>query len=281
MHESCIYCGTIAHKRLKPRPHALSYDVFWTFLDLDRIDELSSRVRLFSHNRFNAVAFYDRDHGTGDGDLAAHARSSFASAGLADATDRVFLLSYPRVAGYVFNPISVYFGYDSGGRLAGAIYEVNNTFGERHSYVVGVRGATDAGPASRPIHAHGCEKRLYVSPFTEMEGRYSFRLGEPSSEFVLGVMLRDGGGPVLKTHLRASAIPFTDASLARLLLTPPGMTLKVTAGIHYEAAKLWFKGVPLTARPKGHSYSASKIHPAAAGVEQWSTTPKPDPIEVH
>ncbi len=261
---SCVYTGTVIHKRLRPKPHAMSYRVFWLYLDLDQLAETAHGARLFSANRWNAVAFHERDHGDRSAGsalpahgLAAHARATLTEAGLGHATSRVCLLSFPRILGYAFNPISVYFGYDADGRLAGAIYEVNNTFGQRHSYVTPI-SAPEIGGAGN-VHAHGAIKHLYVSPFTEMVGRYSFRLTEPGETMTLGIMLRDAAGAVLKTHLTAAARPLTDAVLARLLLECPFMTAKVTAGIHYEAAKLWLKGVPPTAKPPGQRYSVSAV----------------------
>ncbi len=270
----CVFAGRVVHKRLRPKPHAMAYDVFWLFLDLDRLAETAAQLRLLSINRWNAISFHERDHGErsesrrrdrhighlagdGDGSLAAHVRQTFAAHGLAHAGHRVCLLSYPRIVGYTFNPIAVYFGYDAGGALAGAIYEVNNTFGERHSYVTAI------SPDCAPVHAHGCTKRLYVSPFTEMAGRYSFRLTEPRDTLTLGVMLRDGEGALLKTHFTARALPLTDGVLARLSASIPLMTAKVMAGIHFEAAKLWWKGVPLTVKPAGRAYGMSGMTPSA------------------
>lgn len=271
--ETCVYQGTVVHKRLRPKPHALSYRVFWLLLDLDELDAAASANRLFSLNRWNAVSFHEADHGDKTvmsdppacpGYLAAHARATFSAHGLEQATERIYLLSYPRILNYTFNPISVYFGYDRHGRLTGAIYEVNNTFGERHSYVAHIAAAGAGDEAAKIVHAHRCEKRLYVSPFTAMAGSYSFRLTAPLANLTLGVLLRDAGGPLLKTHLTARRRPLQDATLARLLVTCPLMTLKVTAGIHFEAAKLWLKGVPLTDKPRGLRYSASTIEPSTA-----------------
>jgi len=266
MPESCLYVGTVVHKRLRPKPHAMSYRVFSLFIDLDRIDAIARSLRMFSRNRFNAMSFFDLDHGSrtraddaATGGLAADVRATFTAAGLTSATARVFLLCYPRVFGYSFNPIAVYYGYDADGRLQGAIYEVNNTFGERHSYVVPLQPTDQAGQP----HVHGCRKELYVSPFTEMDGRYSFRLTEPGDDMVLAVLLRDAEGALLKTHYRADRRPLTDAMIMRLLASIPLVTLKVTAGIHYEALRLWLKGVPLTVKPAGTAYSVSHIGSAA------------------
>jgi DUF1365 family protein len=265
---SCVYDGQVVHKRLRPATHALSYRVFSLFVDVDRLDQLDADLRLFSRNRFNAVSLYDADHGARDGrTIADHARATLSDAGLAAASVRVMLLCYPRVFGYGFNPISVYYGYDATDRLAAVVYEVNNTFGERRSYVVPI---TSHVPDGTP-HAHACTKDLYVSPFTDMEGRYGFRLSEPGATLALGVNLRDANGPVLKTHFRGAVRPLTDTTLARLLWQVPFLTLKVTGAIHYEALRLWLKGVTLTARPAAPKYAVT--HVAAA-----TPTPSPAPL---
>ena len=139
------------------------------------------------------------------------------AANLEHAGARILLLCYPRILGYGFNPISVYYGYSRENRLAAIVYEVNNTFGERRSYVVPVaERPVDECTSAGGVYAHGCGKALYVSPFTEMDGRYSFRITNPGEEIVVGISLRDGTGPVLKTHFRAAALPLTDAVLAQL-----------------------------------------------------------------
>ena len=257
---SRLYLGDVVHKRLRPKPHALSYRVFSMFLDVDAVGEVARGLRLFSYNRFNAVSFYDRDHGARDGkSVAAHARETLAAAGLEAAGARVFLLCYPRVFGYAFNPISVYYGYDAAGRLSAVIYEVNNTFGERRSYVVGLADEPLAGAP----HMHGCRKELYVSPFNDMDVRYSFRLGEPGDSLVLGVSLKDDNGALLKTHFRGTAHALTDWGLARLLIALPMLTVKIVAAIHLEALRLWLKGVPLTTKPKAPRYGVTHVAPTS------------------
>ena len=260
MRASCVYEGAVVHKRLKPKEHALRYRVFCLFLDVDELAALARRLRLFSYNRFNAVSFYDRDHGGGEGkSIAAHARDTLAVAGLGHAGAKVFLLCYPRVFGFGFNPISVFYGFDCSDQLSAVIYEVNNTFGERRSYVVPIGEASGRdGP-----HVHGCAKELFVSPFNDMNVRYSFRLGEPADQLVLGVNLRDGTGPLLKTYFNGAKRALSDVQLARLLIGLPFLTLKVVAAIHFEALRLWWKGVPLTTKPKAPRYGVTHVVPPA------------------
>jgi uncharacterized protein len=264
---SCIYEGSVVHKRLRPKPHAMSYRVFSFLLDVDDIDAMAARLWLFSRNRWNFISFHDRDHGVQGGghSVAVHARSTFAAAGLSEAAHRVYLLAYPRVCGYGFNPISVYLGYGDDLQLRGVIYEVNNTFGERRSYVV----RTEVSPVGSPgdVHAHGCKKELYVSPFTDMKGRYGFRLRAPSRDVLIAVNLRDDDGALLKTHFRGDRVALADRQLARLLLRLPLLTLKVILAIHWEAAKLWWKGVPLTSRSKVAAYSVTHVGSSHSGVD--------------
>jgi DUF1365 family protein len=245
-----LYAGWVVHRRLRPRAHVLRYRVYSLLLDVDRIDEAARALRLFSRNRFNLVSFHDRDHGPGDRrDIALHAREVLAEAGLAYAGARIQLLCYPRVLGFVFNPLSVYYCHDAGGALAALIYEVDNTFGERKSYVL------PAGPARGSVHAHECAKELYVSPFAPGQGRYGFRVTMPGDELVVGVSLRDAKGPLIGTHFKARARPLTDAAILAAAARVPLLTLKVVAAIHLEALKLWWKGVPLTVRHTSPRYS--------------------------
>ncbi len=247
-----LYTGDVVHKRLRPRVHALRYRVFSMLLDVDRIDEVAAGLRFFSRNCFNLLSFYDRDHGLGDGtSVADQARSVLAKAGISCQGGRILLLAYPRVFGYVFNPLSVYYAFDAAGQLAALIYEVNNTFGQRTSYVV------RAGAPDGRVFAHAARKQMSVSPFAEQSGRYSFRVTVPGDTLLLAVLLRDTEGPLIKTHFKAEARPLSDGVIARLLLGLPVMTVKVMAAIHYEAAKLWWKGVPLAKWQRSPAYSVS------------------------
>jgi uncharacterized protein len=251
--DSGIYCGNVVHKRVRPKPHALDYRVFSFLLDLDEIAPLAKRLRLFSYNTWNVFSFYDRDHGAGDRkSIIEIARVALDEAGLPSEGRRIFLLSYPRIFGYVFNPLSVFFVYAPAGDLETLIYEVNNTFGERTSYVVSA-GARQADG----VYVQSCGKDMYVSPFAAGHGRYGFVVKDPDDEVIVGVNFSDGDGPLIKTHFRGQRSELSDASLLKLLVQYPLFTLKVIVAIHYEAAKLWLKGVPLTERHVSPRYAVS------------------------
>jgi len=240
---SALYAGTVGHRRLRPARHRLAYRVFAMLLDLDELAHLDRTLRLFSVGRFNLFSFHERDHGDGKSDLRAHVERQLARAGVADRGGPVRLLCYPRVLGYVFNPLSTYFCHGADGRLTAILYEVNNTFGDRHGYVIPV--ARDAGA---PI-VQSCAKALHVSPFLGMDMAYRFSVVPPGDDLALGVVAEDGEGPVLTASFSGRRMPLTDATLARLFLRHPLMTVKVIAGIHWEALRLWRKGVPFHRRP--------------------------------
>ncbi len=250
-----IFTGQVVHKRLRPKQHALSYRVFSLLIDLDKVEAVAAQSRLFSVNRFNLLSFYDSDHGPGDGTRAAdHARSLFKTAGVDTAGAQVLLLAYPRVLGYVFNPLSVYYAVTPAGALSGLIYEVNNTWGERRSYVV------KAGNGRDRVYAQAARKELHVSPFAEATGRYGFRVTVPGDDILVGVQLSDSGGALLKTHFKGRAEPWSGGRLLALMFRFPLLTLKIISAIHIEALKLWLKGVPLARGKSTPGYSVSFVN---------------------
>ena len=258
-----IFTGTVVHKRLRPKPHALSYGVFSLLIDLDCIDAVAARSRIFSRNRFNLLSFHDSDHGPGDGTpVQKHARELFAAAGVVTADHRLLMLAYPRVLGYVFNPLSVTYAVTPSGGLAGLIYEVNNTWGERRSYVVA------AGAASGRVYGQSARKELHVSPFASATGKYGFRVTVPGDDILVGVQLSDADGALLKTHFKGEAEPWSDRRLMGLLFRFPLLTLKIIGAIHIEALKLWLKGVPLAAGESTPGYSVSYVSPTQQSLEQ-------------
>ncbi len=251
---SAVYVGTVVHKRLRPREHALSYRVFALLLDLDEIPALAARLRLFSSNSWNVLSFHDADHGPGDGTpIDQHIRGVLARGGYDIDGGRVSILCYPRVFGYVFNPLSVFYAFDRQGALMAIVYEVNNTFRERTSYVIGIDDP-EAG-----VHAQSCSKDMDVSPFASRGGNYSFRITRPDEELLLAVQLRDDAGPLIKTLFRGRREKLDDANLLGLSLRFPLLTLKVIGAIHLEAAKLWLKGIPLVQRHRSPRYSVTNV----------------------
>ena len=172
------------------------------------------------------------------------------------ATSRITLLCYPRLLGFVFNPLSVYFCHGADGALAAIIYEVSNTFGERTSYVIPVPDA------AAEMVQQDCAKQMYVSPFTARQGRYAFNVRPPGEAVFVGVDFYEAERAILKTNFSGRRQALTNGALARLVAGHPLMTLKVVAGIHWEAVRLWLKGVPLVERHGSPRYSISIIqHP--------------------
>jgi hypothetical protein len=206
---------------------------------------------LFSHNRFNLFSLMDRDFGPGDGTaLRPWVEAQLAAAGLDSAGVAISLLCYPRIFGYAFNPLSVFFCRSAGdGALIAILYEVHNTFGERHCYLI------PADPAEKPVR-QTCEKGFYVSPFVAMQATYRFHILPPAAKAGIGARLAiaihesDPEGPLLDASFVARRVPLSDARLLSLLASHPLMTIKVIGGIHWEALKLWLKGVQPVARPK-------------------------------
>lgn len=244
---SGLYTGSITHIRTRPRKHRLSYRVFWFLLDLDELENLSSRLRLFSLNRFNLFSFFESDHASASGTvLCRQIEATLGDAGIDLDGGAIRLLCMPRVMGYVFNPISVYFCHHATGELSAILYEVTNTFGQRHSYLIPVD--REEAILRRTIK-QSARKVLYVSPFIDMDISYDFRVMEPDETVSLTVRGSDHEGLLISASLIGMRSEFSDRALIRAALTHPLLTLKVVGGIHWEALKLWLKGVRLTHRP--------------------------------
>ena len=251
MTHSAVYCGEVVHTRESPRKHSLRYSMFYFLLDLDEVEAVTSTSRLFGWNRPAWFSFRDADHGDGDGrDLRECLRDVLAEAGIEDAAWRFQVLCMPRVLGYVFNPISVVYCYRTGGELAAMVYEVNNTFGERLSYVVPVSGDP------KRIRQR-CEKALFVSPFFDMKGYYDFNLSRPQESLDIKINYCHAGERRLEVVFRGRRQAFTARALRSLALCYPAVTFKVIVGIYFEALKLWLKGIPLVQHTKVGSRNIS------------------------
>lgn len=240
--QSALYVGRVEHRRVTPVAHALGYDVFALLADIDALPEMTRKLRFFSLNRFNLFSLYERDHGARDGrTISAYIRDLLKDRPEARDVARIFMLAYPRVLGFVFNPITTYYAYDAGGILKMMVYEVTNTFGDRTTYVI---------PVENDHIDQGCFKQMWVSPFNKVEGEYGFHGSAPGESLALGVSLKDSDGPKLKAWFRARRIPLADGELLRLFARMPFLTLKVVLAIHWEALKLWLKGLSYVRRPE-------------------------------
>lgn len=259
---SCLYVGTVSHHRLRPKRHHLSYRVFSALLDLDELPLMDRRLRLFAWNRFAPYAFHDRDHGPGaDAPLRPWVEAELARAGIDLGGGSIRLLCYPRILGYVFNPLSVYFCHKADGRLAAILYEVNNTFGQRHSYLIPVQALPEDISAD-PVVRQQCEKEFYVSPFLAVAGRYHFRVTPPAEKLVLDILqTAEDRLPTLHARFESTRIDLDDKALARCFLRYPLLTLKIIGGIYLEALQLWLKGVPLIRRPPPPVHPVSIVEP--------------------
>jgi uncharacterized protein len=241
---SAIYRGEIVHTRTRPKRHKLRYRGFYLLLDLDELPALDRTLRLFACNRFGLFGFRDADHGDGsDQGLRQQVERQLERAGLAPDGGAIRVLCMPSVLGVVFNPLSVYFCHRADGSLSAVLYEVNNTFRQRHSYLIPV---TDQ---SEPVVRQSCAKEFHVSPFMDLAMTYQFRVTPPADRVAVGVAVSDSGGPMLSAAFAGERVALSDGNLARAFLRHPLLAWQVLAGIHWEALKLWLKGVGLRPRP--------------------------------
>jgi DUF1365 family protein len=234
---SALYVGAVTHQRFRPKRHRLRYRLFQALLDLDEVDALAARLRLFSRNRFNLFAFYDRDHGDGSArPLREQIETELRSVGIEPDGGPIRLMTMPRILGHVFNPISIYFCHRRDGSVAALVHEVTNTFKERRFYVL-------AAEADGDVIRQQCGKSLYVSPFLDMDLSYAFAVRQPGETVDVRIEATDGEGTILAAHFGGSRRELGDWALVREFVRHPLMTLKVVAGIHWEALLLLLKGV--------------------------------------
>jgi DUF1365 family protein len=253
---SAIYEGSTTHVRVKPFEHRLQYGLFALLIDLDELEDLD-QFRFFSHNRFNLVSFFDIDHGARDAsDLREWMRDQLHDAGFAEEPGRIRLLCLPRIAGYEFNPLTIWFVDAADGSPRWILYEIHNTFGEAHSHLVEVD--------DEDRHRHSFRKEFFVSPFFDVEGAYRVRIRQPGERMSVSITYEVDGETVFTASLMGKRLPLTSKTLVGATIRYPLITFKVMAAIHWEAAKLWVKGARYRRRPEPPVHAVSHSTGTAA-----------------
>jgi hypothetical protein len=243
---ACLYVGHVMHCRLRPFRHRFRYGVFSMLLDLDRIDAVAAELLGFAHNRFAPLAFHDRDHGPRDGTaLRPWIEEMQVAHGLAPG-GRIRIHCFPRVLGYAFNPLAVYFLDHPGGGLQAVVYEVRNTFGDKHCYLAPV---ADDAPVGAPL-AQSARKTFHVSPFFDIAGGYRFRVIEPDERLSILIRLTGPDGERLVATQTGQRRALSDRAILGALARFPLMTFKVITAIHWQALKLWLRGAAFHRRPE-------------------------------
>ena len=233
---SVIYNGKVIHRRFKPKEHYFKYNVFSLLIDLDELEIIQNKIKIFSYNKFNIISFYETDHGPRDGtSLKKWIIKNLKDIGINNENIQIKLLCYPRIFGYAFNPLSVFFIYDQNSRLISILYEVKNTFGEQHTYIF----KTD----NDKTIINNCSKKFHVSPFIEMECHYYFRVLKPSDKISVIIDQSDKDGKLLYASQDGNARELNEKNLLISYISHPLMTFKIIVAIHYEALKLWLKGI--------------------------------------
>ena len=237
MINSFIYNGQVIHKRFKPKVHSFKYNVFSLLIDLSELEILDKKVNFFSFNKFNLISFYEKDHGERDGSsLAEWVHKNLKKNNITIENIKIKILCYPRIFGFVFNPLSVFYVYNLNDNLISILYEVKNTFGEQHTYLFRVE--KDAN-----LIQNSCAKKFHVSPFIEMNCHYFFRLLKPGNKISVIIDQYDNSDKILYASQDGVRTDFNTKCLIKSYLKHPIMTFKIIIAIHYEAFKLWTKGI--------------------------------------
>ena len=235
--------GQVRHMRLKPAKNAFAYPNYFLMLPMRSMQ--SSPTEALAHNRSGLLSFFDRDHGDGRANAVSWIDELLKSEGIEDAQGEIWLHTYPRVLGYTFKPVSFWYCYAANDVLRAIVVEVNNTFGERHCYLL-----------DKPQYGHEltADKMFHVSPFCTLEGSYRFRFMRSYHDGIEKTVARidydDASGPLIQTSVSGTLEPLTKAAIRKALLRYPAMTFGVVARIHWQAFKLWLKRVPFVPKPK-------------------------------
>ena len=233
---SSIYNGTVIHKRFKPKVHFFKYKVFSLLIDLSELNVLEKKINFFSHNSFNLISFFDKDHGERDGSsLIDWVKKNLKENNITFEDIKIKLLCYPRILGYVFNPLSVFYVYNKKDDLISILYEVKNTFGEQHTYIFKVK--------NNNILQHSCSKKFHVAPFIEMNCNYFFKILKPGEKISVIIDQYQSNEKLLYASQDGKRVDFTSIEFIKSYLKHPLMTFKIISAIHFEAFKLWAKGI--------------------------------------
>jgi hypothetical protein len=235
--------GQVRHTRLKPVKNAFAYPTYFLLLPMRAMQV--GRAFPLAHNRRGLLSFFDSDHGDGRANAVSWIDELLLREGVEDAQGEIWLHTYPRVLGYTFKPVSFWYCHALDGSLRAIVVEVNNTFGERHCYLL-----------DKPQYGHElrADKVFHVSPFCTLEGNYRFRFMRSEQEGIAKTVARidydDASGPLIQTSVSGRLEPVTKASLRKALWRYPAMTIGVVLRIHWQALKLSLKRVPFIPKPK-------------------------------
>ncbi len=240
--KSALYFGRVMHHRVRPFGHRFTYRVFSLLADLDELERIGKRLPFFSHNRWNLLSLWDRDMGARDGTPPRDwIDRQLSDAGLPTGGPvRVFC--FPRVLGYVFNPIILWFCYDRDEKLMAVVYEVSNTFRQHHAYLLPVEDAPE-------VVSHAFDKHFYVSPFIEMGVSYRTKVKAPDKTYSLSILEGNDEGRLLYAAHSGARAELGWRSFFRAAFGYPLLTFKIIGGIHWEALRLWLKGAAFHRRP--------------------------------
>ncbi len=246
------YDCAVLHRRLRPFGHRLAYNVAYIYANYDKLREGKNPQRLFSYNRFNLFSFYERDHGARDGSALRPWLEQHCAKVNLPRPEQIWIFTMPRLLGYVFNPISLFWLCDAQQQPYALFYQVKNTFGEQHCYAVPISGA--------PPFCHSALKNLHVSPFFDMQGSYRFRVTMPQQRFSLLIRYAASEGERLLATLTGRRKNFNTSTCLSIFARYPLLTVKVVAAIHWQAIKIWLKGAKFNKSPKPPDTEVSLGH---------------------